>query len=147
MSRRNLLRSGAVGGLGIVVAGSLEAIAGPAAAQPGRRPAAGYGPLVPDPAGLLALPAGFSYQIVARAGVTLLETGQPTPSDADGTACFRNGSGLTLVNNHEIGGGEPYGVPALPRLTYDPGAAGGTTTVTSSRWTRSTGRPTSVRCR
>jgi uncharacterized protein len=129
LSRRNLLRTGAVSGLGIVVAGSLEAIAGPAHAQPACRPPAGYGPLVADPAGLLALPAGFSYQIVAQAGATLLETGEPTPSDADGTACFRAKHGSTLVNNHEIGGSEPYGVPALPDLAYDPGARGGTTTI------------------
>jgi secreted PhoX family phosphatase len=125
LTRRDLLRTGA---LGIVVAGSVEAIAAPAAAAQTRRPG-GYGALVEDPAGLLALPKGFSYQVVAQAGVTTLESGQPTPSDADGTACFRDGRGSVLVNNHEIGGGEPYGVPALPGLTYDPGAAGGTTNI------------------
>ena len=37
--------------------------------RPGDRPStAGYGPLVPDPDGLLDLPAGFSYQLVSRAG-------------------------------------------------------------------------------
>lgn len=127
--RRDVLRTGAVGGLGIMIGGSLEAIAGPAAAQAACRPPAGYGPLVPDPAGLLALPKGFKYTVVAQAGSTLLESGQPTPSDADGTACFRSRHGYVLVNNHEIGGGEPYGVPPLPGLTYDPGAAGGTTNI------------------
>ncbi len=125
ISRRNLLRTGALGGLGIAFAGSLEAIAGPAAAQT----TAGYGALVPDPAGLLALPADFTYKVVAEAGVTLLESGEPTPSDADGTACFRGPNGFVLVNNHEIGGSEPYGVPTLPGLTFDPGARGGTTTI------------------
>ncbi|GAB2975557.1 PhoX family protein [Amycolatopsis acidiphila] len=125
LTRRDLLRTGA---LGIVVAGSVEAIAAPVAAAQTRRPA-GYGALVDDPAGLLALPKGFSYRVVAQAGVTTLESGQPTPSDADGTACFRDGRGFVLVNNHEIGGGEPYGVPALPGLSYDPGAAGGTTNI------------------
>jgi len=127
LSRRDVLRASAAGGLGIAIAGSIPAIAGPAAAQ---APATGYGALVTDPAGLLSLPAGFSYKIVAQAGSTLLETGQPTPSDADGTAFFRasDGSGA-LVNNHEIGGGEPYRVPALAGLTYDPGAGGGTTTI------------------
>ncbi|MFF5172152.1 alkaline phosphatase PhoX [Micromonospora sp. NPDC000089] len=128
-SRRNVLRGGAAAGLGIVVAGNLEAIAGPAAARAAVRPAVGYGELVPDPAGLLALPPGFSYTIVAQAGVTKLETGQPTPSDADGTGCFRSRTGSVLVNNHEIGGGEPHGVPAMAGLTYDPGARGGTTTI------------------
>ncbi|GAA3793568.1 PhoX family protein [Sphaerisporangium flaviroseum] len=129
MSRRDALRTGAVGGLGIAIAGSLEAIAGPAFAQAGAQGVAGYGPLVADPAGLLALPRGFSYKIVAEAGKTLLETGQPTPSDADGTGCFPTRKGSVLVNNHEIGGTEPYGVPALPGLTYDPGARGGTTNI------------------
>jgi uncharacterized protein len=126
LSRRTMLRAGAVGGLGIAIAGSAQAIAGPAFAD---APEAGYGPLVADPAGLLALPAGFSYRVIAEAGVSLLETGQPTPSDADGTACFRSRNGFSLVNNHEIGGSEPFGVPALPGLTFDPGARGGTTTI------------------
>ncbi|WP_344933306.1 alkaline phosphatase PhoX, partial [Actinoplanes nipponensis] len=129
LPRRDLLRAGAAGGLGIAIAGSLEAIAGPLEAQAAARPRAGYGPLVADPAGLLALPKGFRYRIVAEAGRTLLESGQPTPSDADGTACFRARHGWVLVNNHEINGTEPYGVPALPGLTYDPGAAGGTTNI------------------
>ncbi|MBY8872709.1 PhoX family protein [Micromonospora sp. PLK6-60] len=128
-SRRDVLRGGAAGGLGIVVAGSLEAIAGPAAARAAVRPAVGYGALVPDPAGLLALPPGFSYTIVAEAGVTTLDSGHPTPSDADGNGCFRSPTGSVIVNNHEIGGSEPFGVPPLPGLTYDPGARGGTTTI------------------
>jgi len=127
VSRRGVLRASAAGGLGIALAGSIPAIAGPAAAH---APTAGYGPLVPDPDGLLSLPAGFSYTIVAYAGQTQLTTGQPTPSDADGTAFFRGHRGAgALVNNHEIGGGEPYRVPALAGLTYDPGAGGGTTTI------------------
>ncbi|MFG1879914.1 alkaline phosphatase PhoX [Sphaerisporangium sp. NPDC049003] len=132
MSRRDLLRTGAVGGLGIAIVGSVGAIAGPAA-EAGTLAAAGYGALAADPAGLLALPRGFSYKIVAEAGKTLLETGEPTPSDADGTACFRGRDGFVLVNNHEIGGGEPYPVPALPGLTYDPGARGGTTNIEVDR--------------
>ncbi|NUR73913.1 MAG: DUF839 domain-containing protein [Hamadaea sp.] len=127
VTRRGVLRASAVGGLGIAVSGSIPAIAGPAAAH---APAAGYGDLVPDPAGLLALPAGFRYTIVAYAGQSVLETGQFTPSDADGTAFFRGHHGAgALVNNHEIGGSEPFRVPALAGLTYDPGAGGGTTTI------------------
>ena len=116
VNRRDLLRAGAIGGLGIAISGSLEAIAGPAAAH---APVAGYGALVPDPAGLLALPPGFSYKIVAQAGATVLESGHPTPGDPDGTGFFRHGNGWTLVNNHEIGGSEEFGVPALPGLVYD----------------------------
>ncbi|MGP3975353.1 alkaline phosphatase PhoX [Streptomyces sp. 8N114] len=130
LSRRDVLRTSAFGGLGFVVAGSVDAIAAPAAGAITRR-AGGYGELVPDPAGLLSLPKGFSYRIVAEAGATKLESGEPTPSDPDGTACFARGGGkgFVLVNNHEIGGGEDHGVPPLPGLTYDPGAKGGTTNI------------------
>lgn len=46
---------------------------------------AGYGPLVADPAGRLALPKGFRYSIVTQAGVTKLESGEFTPRNHDGT--------------------------------------------------------------
>jgi secreted PhoX family phosphatase len=128
LPRRGLLRAGAVG-FGIAVGGSLDAIAGHATP----RPRAGYGPLVPDPDGLLALPAGFKYRIVAQAGKTRLESGQVTPSDMDGMACFPAKHGWTLVTNHEIDGIEEHGVPALPGLVYDPAAAGGTTTIEVDR--------------
>ncbi|RQX12607.1 Tat pathway signal sequence domain protein, partial [Micromonospora chalcea] len=82
--------------------------------------------------------------VVAQAGATLLESGQPTPSDADGTGCFRGPRGSVLVNNHEIGGDEPYPVPALTGLTYDPGARGGTTTIEVDRHGRRLGEYVSV---
>jgi secreted PhoX family phosphatase len=127
-SRRALLRAGSLGALGIAVTGSIDSIAaGPAAALT-RRPT-GYGPLVADPAGILALPKGFSYEIVAHAGETLLESGQPSPSDPDGAALFESRSGWALVQNHELSGSENHLLPPLPGLTYDPGASGGTTTI------------------
>ncbi|HEX5741052.1 MAG TPA: alkaline phosphatase PhoX [Pilimelia sp.] len=144
LTRRRLLRAGA-GGLGIAVAGNLEVLAGPAHARGAARPPVGYGPLVPDPAGVLALPAGFSYTLVARTGVTPLDSGEPCPSDPDAIGCFRGpGGGSVLVTNHEIGGGEPHGVPAPPRLAYDPGARGGTTTITVDRAGRRTGHRVSL---
>lgn len=128
LSRRSFLGGAAATGLGIAFAGSLDAVAG-TAAHAATRSGQGYGPLVADPNGLLALPRGFSYTIVAQSGTTLLESGHPTPDDPDGTASFARAGGLTLVNNHEIGGAEPHGVPTLPGLTYDPGARGGTTNI------------------
>lgn len=122
MSRRSLLGGAAATGLGIALAGNFEAVAG-------TRPSLGYGDLVPDPAGILSLPEGFSYTLVSESGTTLMADGQPTPSDPDASGVFRNGSGSTIVNNHEIGSDEPYGVPALAGLTYDPGARGGTTNI------------------
>ncbi|SDK30641.1 alkaline phosphatase PhoX [Nonomuraea jiangxiensis] len=135
-SRRDVLRTGAAGGLGIAIAGSIDAISGPAyaeAVQNGVARAAGYGPVVADPKKVLALPKGFKYQIVAQAGVTTLESGEPTPSDADGTGFFHTGNGGVLVQNHEIGGDEPYGVPALEGLVYDEGGRGGTTNIVVDR--------------
>ena len=135
MSRRALLQGSAAGGVGLALSGSLSALFGPEAALAhghGHGPhKVGYGPLVPDPAGHASLPEGFHYTVVAESGVTRLETGEPTPDDSDGTASFvrRGGNGSVLVANHEIGGGEPYGVPALAGLVYDPGANGGTTNI------------------
>lgn len=72
-----------------------------ASAQP---TAAGYGPLVPDPAGLLDLPQGFSYHIVSRAGEAMSD-GLITPAAFDGMACFPVGGSsdrVALIRNHEI---------------------------------------------
>ncbi|MGW0230832.1 alkaline phosphatase PhoX [Actinopolymorpha singaporensis] len=129
LSRRDLLARSGVTAMGLAFAGSIDTVAGPRAALADSGQAVGYGPLVPDPAGILALPEGFSYKIVAEVGKTTLVTGEPTPSDPDGTANFPSPTGATLVNNHEVGGSEPFRVPALPGLTYDPGAGGGTTNI------------------
>jgi uncharacterized protein len=119
----------------VLLIGSTEMlVTAPAAAA--ATEAAGYGPLVADPAGRLALPAGFSYTIVSHAGVTTLESGEPTPRNHDGTGTFAGKAGSTvLVNNHEIR--EPFGtelpVPHADGLTYDPGAAGGCTVIEVNR--------------
>lgn len=128
LSRRGFLGRSAATGLGIAFAGSIDAIAG-TAAHAATRSAAGYGPLVPDPAGILSLPAGFSYSIVAEAGTTVMEGGALTPTDMDGMGAFTTATGTTLVYNHEISGGEAPPVPDEPGLTYDPGSNGGTTTL------------------
>jgi secreted PhoX family phosphatase len=129
VSRRTLLTRSASAGAGIVLSGSIPGLFGVAQAKGGH--GVGYGPLVPDPAGILSLPKGFSYKIVAQSGATLLDSGEPTPDDPDGTAAFlrKGGNGTILVNNHEIGGGEAFGVPAVPGFTYDPLAGGGTTNI------------------
>ncbi|MGH3897373.1 MAG: alkaline phosphatase PhoX, partial [Pseudonocardiaceae bacterium] len=99
--------------------------------------AVGYGPLVPDPAGRLALPEGFRYAIVTEAGETTLESGHKTPGSHDGTGAFRaSGGGTVLVYNHELGGAfatTTNPVPLIPGLVYDPGSAGGCTIVETDR--------------
>ena len=130
-SRRSFLARSAATGLGIAIAGSVDTLFGAtdALAAPAGQP--GYGPLVPDPKGILSLPRGFSYKIIAESGVTRLESGELTPADPDGTANFprRPGTGSVLINNHEVGGGEENPVPPIAGFTYDPMAGGGTTNI------------------
>ena len=128
LSRRGFLGRSAATGLGIPFAGSTAAISG-TAANAAVRSAAGYGPLVPDPAGILSLPKGFSYKILATVGQTVMEDGNRTPADMDGLGAFATGSGSTLVYNHEISGSEAPPVPDVPGLTYDPKSNGGTTNI------------------
>ncbi|GHF72588.1 hypothetical protein GCM10010218_62380 [Streptomyces mashuensis] len=134
LSRREFAKRSAVTGAGVALAGSVGVLAGAPgalAAVPGSR--VGYGPLRPDPRGMLALPDGFSYRVVTRSGVTRLVSGEPTPSNHDGTAAFAGPRGTTLlVNNHELGGPRsrwPHPVPLAPGLAYDPAASGGCTVV------------------
>jgi uncharacterized protein len=136
LSRRTVLTRSAAG-LGIALSGSVSGLFGTGASPAGahHRGRAGYGPLVDDPAGLLSLPEGFEYKIVAQSGVTTLTTGEPTPSDPDGTASFvrHGGNGSVLINNHEVSGSEPYPVPHVPGYVYDEAAPGGTTNIEVDR--------------
>lgn len=62
----------------------------------------GYGALVPDPAGLIDLPPGFSYRVVSAFGQPM-DDGDTVPDNADGMGCFRGPDGLViLVRNHEL---------------------------------------------
>ncbi|MFF9364862.1 alkaline phosphatase PhoX [Streptomyces griseoluteus] len=143
LSRRDFARTTAVSGAGVVLAGSVGALATApqalaAADLDGARdahghPGIGYGPLVPDPDGILALPEGFSYRVVTYSGRTRLESGEPTPSNHDGTAAFAGPRGaVLLVNNHELKGPRAnwkHPVPLAEGLVYDPAASGGCTVV------------------
>lgn len=144
LNRRGFLGRTALAGLGVALAGSVEALVRPglASAVPGG--AIGYGPLVPDPQRILALPVGFSYTVVSRSGETTLDDSTPVPSDPDANGVFAHGNGSTIVTNHEIGKDEPFGVPVVDGLTYDPGARGGTTTVTVSPNGQRTGQYVSL---
>lgn len=64
-------------------------------------PQGGYGPLLPDPAGILSLPKGFSYKIISRRGEPMSD-GLLTPGKPDGMATFQAENGRTIiVRNHE----------------------------------------------
>lgn len=127
LSRRGFLARAAGLGLGLALGGAADLVGGSRAAAAGL----GYGPLLPDPAGRLALPRGFRYRVVAEAGDTELRQGGRSPGRADGAASFALPGGLTaLVVNHENAPTlAEYPVPALPGLTYDASGVGGTTTI------------------
>src|SRR5690606_9361411 len=64
--------------------------------------AAGYGPLQPDPQGLVDLPAGFTYRVLSSLGDPMTDGGT-VPDHADGMGCFDLGAGRwALVRNHEL---------------------------------------------
>lgn len=63
----------------------------------------GFGVPVPDPAGILDLPPGFSYKIVSQFGQAMSD-GHKVPNSADGMGCTRLADGrLCLMRNHELG--------------------------------------------
>ncbi|MFF0027754.1 alkaline phosphatase PhoX [Streptomyces avermitilis] len=145
LTRRDFARRSALTGAGVALAGSVGALATAPNAlastdtesageeSAARHGGVGYGPLIPDPKGILALPAGFSYRVITHSGKTKLESGEFTPSNHDGTATFDGPRGATLlVNNHELKGPRAnwkYPVPLTDGLVYDPAAAGGCTVV------------------
>ena len=62
----------------------------------------GYGPLKKDRKKVLDLPAGFSYQIISKAG-DKMDDGFYVPYLADGMGAFEGPDGLTIIlRNHEI---------------------------------------------
>lgn len=132
-TRRQLLaRTGALG-VSIAFAGNLtELFAGTAAAQTLGH--TGYGPLVPDPDGLLDLPEGFSYRVLSREGDRLRSGEGPVPSNHDGmTALPGRGGRVHLVRNHENRADGRVPVPTVTGLTYDPAGKGGCTALTLDR--------------
>lgn len=137
VTRRQLLRAAALAG-GAVALPSALGLRGP---RPARAATGAYGPLAPvrdETTGLplLRLPHGFSYASFGWAG-DALAGGGVQPGACDGMAVVRTaGERVWLVRNHEVRGpGTPFGDPGM---TYDPGAGGGTTTLTfdvgSGRW-------------
>ncbi|MFD4814983.1 alkaline phosphatase PhoX, partial [Streptomyces sp. NPDC058418] len=66
-TRRQILARTGASAAGIAFSGAVsELFTGTAAAQGLGR--SGYGPLVPDPDGLLDLPKGFRYKVLSREG-------------------------------------------------------------------------------
>jgi len=133
-TRRTFIKSGS---LFLAATGLADVIlsARPAHARSRARCAhPGYGDLVADPAGILDLPAGFSYRIFSTAG-EVLSDGNGVPSSHDGMAAFPAGRrGTFLVRNHEMNPEDVLEdslvpVATIADATYDPAGVGGTTTL------------------
>ncbi|MGW4440552.1 alkaline phosphatase PhoX [Streptomyces sp. NPDC004596] len=129
-TRRQVLAQASAVGAGIAFTGALsELFAGTAAAR--GLGDTGYGPLVPDPHGLLDLPKGFRYTVLSREGDRLRSGEGPVPSNHDGMAAFAGPANRThLVRNHENRVTAKIPVPTVAGLTYDPAAKGGCTALT-----------------
>ena len=83
---------------------SMRGIDGPAALA-----GSPYGPLVPDPAGMLDLPQGFSYRLLSSLGDAMSDGGT-VPDKADGMGCLPLGADeIVLVRNHELVPGDGAG--------------------------------------
>lgn len=141
-TRRAFLKSAGIYSAGFLGLRSL--VNHPLAAGLAAPAAAGFGPLRPDPAGLLELPKGFAYTTFSHAGEEL-DDGLLVPGMHDGMAAFAGPGGRTLlVRNHELQSGwmaaSPFGDAnvRLDRIPagkiYDRGqgrqpSIGGTTTL------------------
>jgi secreted PhoX family phosphatase len=93
---------------------------------------AGFGALVPDPLGRLALPVGFQYVELSPEGGKL-SNGETVPSWHDGMAAFAGPNGTTiLVRNHEITqepNDDPRVLPVMGKGGYSSDVFGGTTAI------------------
>jgi len=63
--------------------------------------APGYGPLSPDPGGILDLSPGFSYRVLSRTGDPM-QDGFQVPGAPDGMATFAANGKTILIRNHEL---------------------------------------------
>lgn len=133
LARRSFLQGGVALGGAALLTGFDALAARPAGAQRPRRSSPDYGPLAPTAdrttgETLIALPEGFSYVTFGRTG-EVMSDGIPTPSNHDGMAAFGTSRHVRIVRNHERGAGPAF----ASGMTYDPGAGGGTTTLTFDR--------------
>lgn len=100
MQRRAFLTSGTTAALGFLGLRNYLSAAPAAAASRVIEP---YGPLIPDPKGILDLPKGFHYQVLSEVGQPMSD-GFKVPGAPDGMACFEGRDGtVVLVRNHEMG--------------------------------------------
>lgn len=125
-SRRHFLSIAGVGFAGTVIGAPLHHLFTRAANGLSIH-AEGYGPLVPDPRGLLDLPPGFQYRVFSQTGERMSD-GFSVPAKHDGMAAFAGPQNtIILIRNHEL---SPDQGPAVAGGNpYDPQCTGGTTTL------------------
>ncbi|MFO7562880.1 MAG: DUF839 domain-containing protein [Enhygromyxa sp.] len=124
LGRRKFLASSATTGL----------VAALASLGTGRRARARgpWGELIPDPDGILDLPAGFTYEILETGGADMSD-GYRVPRRPDGMACFAGPDNtLILMRNHEnnlddLPNGPYKDGQSAPEQAYDPAATGAVT--------------------
>ncbi|MGP4039210.1 alkaline phosphatase PhoX [Gracilibacillus sp. D59] len=126
LNRRDFLKAGGMSALALTVGSTgVMGLGSQALADSKDNPTSGfggYGPLVPDPNGILDLPKGFHYKIISKEG-DLMTDGTEIPGAFDGMAAFEGPNNTTiLVRNHELSSG-----PAFGKNPYDSNAKGGTT--------------------
>jgi uncharacterized protein len=133
LSRRKFFTLAGASAATTVLASPLAPLEALYAQGRGRKPSfrGGYGPLIPDPKGLLDLPSGFSYKAFSRTN-DLMSDGNPVPGGHDGMAAFRGrGNTTILVRNHELSPNSSTQV--IGPDPYDSLCKGGTTTLVLGR--------------
>lgn len=96
--RRTFLKTGSIALMGFAGLRNFALGSGQAANQA----AVGFGPLAPDPTGILSLPVGFNRRIISMAGREMTD-GLLTPGKHDGMGAFPGPDGTTVViQNHEL---------------------------------------------
>jgi secreted PhoX family phosphatase len=102
LTRRQLINRGSAIGAGAVALSFGMSAGETAAARPGESQGGAelFPPLKAASNDLLALPPGFEYDVVAKAGVTSIHDGSgtvigKTPDRTDGTGVFRTEEGIS----------------------------------------------------
>ncbi|MDZ8188821.1 MAG: DUF839 domain-containing protein [Nostoc sp. ChiSLP02] len=130
LSRRRFFALAGTSAAGTLLASPLEGLLA-RQANGGSVFGKGYGPLIPDPNGLLDLPAGFKYRTFSLTG-DLMSDGSKVPGGHDGMAAFPGPRGtVILVRNHELSPTSSTKVEGP--YPYDPFCKGGTTNLVVGR--------------
>lgn len=107
VSRRNFLKQSSMASLGFIglhtyLTTTLESCTDNYTPTEGNMLENMLGRLVPDPRGLINLPVGFSYKIIAQKGDPMSD-GLVHPDKPDGMATFQGSNGrVILIRNHEL---------------------------------------------